>query len=93
MTTSFLENKKSVLLTANEPAGKDSLSSILSRLQQYAPTEPKPEAGLLKSWGIQPLWDNFIGRHYFEKIALSVPHTFVPILKLCADDRKEIDIL
>jgi len=66
---------------------------VLHGLRAYAAVEPKPEGGLVKDWGPQACWDWLVGMHYFKRIALCVPLTFVPILRLCADDRDRVDAL
>ncbi len=80
--------------SASGPQGNASGQSPIASvdgLNRYRPVEPKPEKRLLRDWGLQAWWDYLIGKHYFKKIALCVPHTFIPILKLCADDRQKID--
>lgn len=64
---------------------------LLDRLRAYLPAEPKPAGGLVEDWGPQAVWDCLVGLHYFKRIAPCVPLTFVPILRLCADDRGEVD--
>ena len=60
-------------------------------LQQFAPTEPVPEAGFWKSWGFQAFVDLILGRLAMSKLAPLVPHTLVPIIKLCSDDRQAVE--
>lgn len=65
----------------------------LDFLKKYAPVEPKPAGSFYQNWGIQAFYDYLFGMHYFKQLALCVPRTLVPILKLCADNREEIDAL
>ncbi len=62
-------------------------------LKKYHIVEPKPAGGFYSNWGIQALWDYFWGMRYFKQLALCVPRTLLPILKLCAENRDEIDRL
>ncbi len=67
--------------------------SILDKeaLQQFAPTEPVPPEGFLRSWGWQPFLDLILGKLALKRLAPLVPHTLIPIIKLCSDNRNEVD--
>ena len=62
----------------------------LESLQWFSPVEPVPAGGFLHKWGLQAWADLFIGRWALKQLAPLVPHTLVPIIKLCAPSRRDV---
>lgn len=60
-------------------------------LRQFAPTEPVPSKGFWGSWGFQALVDLVLGKLALSKLSPLVPHTLVPIIKLCSGNREEVE--
>lgn len=60
-------------------------------LRQFAPTEPVPSKGFWASWGFQALMDLLLGKLALSKLSPLVPHTMVPIIKLCSGNREEVE--
>jgi hypothetical protein len=60
-------------------------------LQQFAPTEPVPTKGLWGSWGFQAWVDLTLGKLALSRLSPLVPHTLVPIIKLCSGNREEVE--
>ncbi len=70
---------------------KKSSISDPETLKQFAPTEPLPELGFFASWGLQAFVDLILGKLAMRRLAPLVPHTLVPIIKLCSDNRQEVE--
>ena len=60
-------------------------------LQQFAPTEPVPSKGFWGSWGLQAMVDLILGKLALRTLSPLVPHTLVPIIKLCSGNRSEAE--
>ncbi len=60
-------------------------------LKKFAPTEPIPELGFFASWGHQAFVDLILGKLAMRRLAPLVRHTLVPIIKLCSDNRQEVE--
>ena len=74
--------------TAHKNASGLSGSDIIDR---YAPLEPKPEKRFFHDWGLQSWADWILGSAAIKRLRLLVPHTLVPIIKLCAENREEVE--
>ena len=74
-------------ISAGEDAGDMSDPELL---QRFAPTEPIPVKGFWGNWGFQAFVDLILGKLAMKTLAPLVPHTFVPIIKLCSDDRNAV---
>ncbi len=77
--------------SSNQNAASDS-DTELRYLERYAPSVPPLEAGSFHNWGLQAVADYFIGMHYLKIMTSVVAHTFIPIIKLSAETREEVDI-
>ena len=62
-----------------------------STLEQFAPTEPIQKASFWLTWGWPAILDLILGRMALKRLSPLVPHTFVPIIKLCSGNREEVD--
>jgi hypothetical protein len=74
--------------TAHKDACGLSDSAII---EMYAPLEPKPEKRFFHDWGLQCWADWIIGSAAIKRLRFLVPHTLVPIIKLCAEDREVVE--
>ncbi len=76
-----------------EASAQKDTGSIADReiLQQFAPTAPVSPEGFLRSWGWQPFLDLILGKLALKRISPLVPHTLIPIIKICSDNRNEVD--
>ncbi len=63
----------------------------LENYEMFMPAEPKPRHGLYYNWGHQAIFSYLLGKAAMKRLYPFVPRTLVQILKLCADDRKEIE--
>jgi len=71
--------------------GDTDAASDKETLLKFAPTEPVPSKGFWGSWGFQAMVDLILGRLALGKLSLLVPHTLVPIIKLCSGNREEVE--
>jgi hypothetical protein len=55
------------------------------------PVVPKPARSLYQHWGHQAILTYLMGKAAIKKVYPIVTHTFLPILKLCADNRKDVE--
>ncbi len=76
-----------------DPSTKGRTADISDRetLKQFAPTEPVPPASFWLTWGWPAILDLILGRMALKRLAPLVPHTLVPIIKLCSDNREKVD--
>jgi len=76
-----------------DPTTRGATAEISDRetLKQFAPTEPIPTAGFWLTWGWPAILDLILGRMAVKRLKPLVPHTFVPIIKLCSDNREKVD--
>jgi len=63
----------------------------LEDIEQFAPVEPKPAPGLYARWGHQAILTYLTGKAAMKRVRPIVPLTFLPILRLCADNRSDVD--
>jgi len=73
------------------PHGDTDATSDTETLLKFAPTEPVPSKGFFGSWGWQAMVDLILGRLALRKLSPLVPHTLVPIIKLCSGNREEVE--
>ncbi len=71
--------------------GDSSGISDRETLKQFAPTEPVPVQGFFRHWGFQAWMDLILGKLALSRLSPLVPHTFIPIIKLCSNNRKEVE--
>jgi len=71
--------------------GDTDATSDRETLLKFAPTEPVPSKGFLVAWGLQAMVDLILGRLALRKLSPLVPHTLVPIIKLCSGNREEVE--
>ena len=55
------------------------------------PVQPKPARSLYQHWGHQAILTYLMGKAAIKKVYPIVTHTFLPILKLCSDNRKNVE--
>ncbi len=69
----------------------DDTSQQSDGLLRFAPIEPKPERGFFYNWGLDAIVNLLVGKYVMKTIFFMVPHTLIPMIKLCVDNRKEVD--
>ena len=82
-------------ITANSTSMQKAVNSTPAEtvnLKRYMPVEPLLKGGIYRNRGLQAWCDWLLGRHYFNNISLAIPHTLIPILKLCSDNREDVEI-
>ena len=84
------EGQTARILDPGTLGGKADISDS-EMLKQFAPTEPVPTAGFWLTWGWPAILDLILGKMALKRLAPLVPHTFVPIIKLCSDNREKVD--
>ncbi len=62
----------------------------LESLKKFAPTVTRPKGSLYHNWGLQAFANLIIGKAAVKRLSRLIPHTLVPIIKLCSDNRREI---
>ncbi len=60
-------------------------------LKKFSPTEPPPKGGFFRNWGLQAIVDLILGGLALKRLYPLVPLTLVPIIKLCSDNREEVE--
>jgi len=63
----------------------------LENYEMFMPAEPKPSHSLYYNWGLQASFAYLMGKYAMKKLSHFVPHTLVQILKVCADNRHDVD--
>ncbi len=63
----------------------------LENYEMFMPTEPIPKKGLYYSWGHQAIFTYLLGKAAVKRLYPLVIHTLVPILKLCTENRKDVE--
>ena len=71
--------------------GDTDATSYSETLLQFAPTEPVPSKSFFGAWGLQAMVDLILGKLALSKLSPLVPHTLVPIIKLCSGNREEVE--
>lgn len=69
---------------------RDDFTDIES-LKKFEPTETPPGGGLYYNWGIQAFTNLFLGKAAVKRLSKLIPHTLVPIIKLCSGNSETID--
>ena len=60
-------------------------------LKKFSPTEPPPKGGFFRNCGLQAIVDLILGGLALKRLYPLVPLTLVPIIKLCSDNREEVE--
>lgn len=78
--------------TDNEITRKqESHNPHLENFEMFMPAEPKPARSLYYNWGHQAILTYLMGKAAIKRVHPIVAHTFMPILKLCSDNRKDVE--
>ncbi len=70
---------------------KEKHNPHLENYEMFMPTEPLPKKSLYYNWGHQALFSYLLGKAAIKRLYPLVIHTFLPILKLCSDNRKDVE--
>ncbi len=62
----------------------------LENFEMFMPSEPKPSRSLYYNWGHQAIFTYLSGKAAMKRLYPFVTHTLLQILKLCADNRKDV---
>ncbi len=82
---------------SNEQAGDDMTQKQerhnphLEKFEMFMPTEPKPCYSLYYNWGHMAISSYLMGKAAIKKVYPFITRTLVPILKLCSDNRKDVE--
>ncbi len=82
---------------SNEQAGDDITQKQkghnphLENFEMFMPTEPIPSHGFYYNWGHMAIFSYLLGRAAVKRLYPLVAHTLLPILKLCSDNRKDVE--
>ena len=60
-------------------------------IEMFMPTEPIPERSFYGSWGHQAILTYLIGKAAVKRLYPLVPHTLIPIVKLCSDNPNDVE--
>ncbi len=63
----------------------------LENFKMFMPAEPKTGHSLYYNWGHQAILTYLMGKAAIKRLYPLITHTFVPILKLCADNRNDVE--
>ncbi len=63
----------------------------LENFEMFIPVEPKPSHSLYYNWGHKAILSYLMGKAAIKSVYPLVAHTFVPILKLCSDNKKDVE--
>lgn len=78
--------------SGNDIARKqESHNPHLEDFEMFMAVVPKPARGLYNNWGHQAILTYLMGKAAMKKVNPIVTHTFLPILKLCSDNREDVE--
>ncbi len=63
----------------------------LENIQMFMPTEPVPDTTFFGRWGHVSIFTYLLGKAAVKRLYPLVPHTLVPILKLCSDNKEDVE--
>jgi hypothetical protein len=63
----------------------------LDNTELFRPVEPKPGHSLYYKWGHKAILTYLVGKAAIKRCHPIVAHTFLPVLKLCSDNRKDVE--
>ncbi len=63
----------------------------LENIEMFMPTEPIPKNSIYYNWGHISTFTYLLGKAALKRLYPLVPHTFVPIIKLCSDNKKDVE--
>ena len=70
---------------------QESHNPHLENFEMFMPVVPKPARSLYHNWGHQAIFTYLMGKVAIKRVYPIVVHTFIPILKLCSDNRKDVE--
>ncbi len=81
----------SVQTVDDKEVKQESYNSHLENPEMFMPLEPIPRNSLYSNWGHRAFFNYLLGKAAVKRLYPLVPHTFVPIIKLCSDNKEDVD--
>ena len=65
---------------------------FLENLEMFMPTEPVQDTNFFRRWGHVAIFTYLLGKAAIKRLYPLVPHTLLPVLKLCSDNKQDVEI-
>lgn len=74
-----------------EPGKTESENPHMLNIEMFMATEPVPYRSFYGNWGHQAMLTYLIGKAAIKRLYPLVPHTLLPIVRLCSDNSEDVD--
>ncbi len=85
------DKRISASLKENKFEKIESENLYFKNIEMFMAAEPVPERSFYGNWGHQAILTYLIGKAAVKRLYPLVPHTLLPILKLCSDSQSDVD--